>query len=187
MKKILLPLSLLASLLIGCAGSGSVPGTTAVQTNLNILMQEKSEMLAQDKYAIVEVGEGIASREQIALNKADMQARAAVARTMKLKSQELRKDFYEEVGEQETSHNEQVIEQVTSEMISGATVVKSLTEMTKDGSYKVTVLMVVNANVFEKMMKALNASDEVANKVRARVERGYAEAEDRFEAYDKNK
>ena len=86
MKKILLPLSLLASLLIGCAGSGSVPGTTAVQTNLNILTQEKSEMLAQDKYAIVEVGEGIASREQIALNKADMQARAAVARTMKLKS-----------------------------------------------------------------------------------------------------
>ena len=116
-----------------------------------------------------------------------MQARAGVARTMKLKTQELRKDFYEEVGEQETSHNEQVIEQVTSEMISGATVVKSLTEMTKDGSYKVTVLMVVNANVFEKMMKALNASDEVANKVRARVERGYAEAEDRFEAYDKNK
>ena len=44
--------------------------------------------------------------------------------------------------------------------------------------------MTVNANVFEKMMKALNASDEVANKVRARAERGYAEAEKAFEAYN---
>lgn len=184
MKKILLPLSLLASLLIGCAGSGSVPGTTAVQTNLNILMQEKREMEAQDKQALVEVGEGIAGREQIALNKADMQARAAVARRMKARTQELLKDFYEEAGEPKTEHHEEVTIQVTDEMTSGATVVKSLTEMTKDGSYKVTVLMTVNANVFEKMMKALNASDEVANKVRARAERGYAEAEAHFEAYN---
>ncbi len=184
MKKILLPLSLLASLLIGCAGSGSVPVTTAVQTNLNILMQEKREMEAQDKQALVEVGEGIAGREQIALNKADMQARAAVARRMKARTQQLLKDFYEEAGEQKTEHHEEVTIQVTDEMTSGATVVKSLTEMTKDGSYKVTVLMTVNANVFEKMMKALNASDEVANKVRARAERGYAEAEAHFEAYN---
>lgn len=184
MKKILFPLSLLASLLIGCAGSGSVPGTTPVQSNLNILMQEKREMEAQDKQALVEVGEGIAGREQIALNKADMQARTAVARRMKERTQQLLKDFYEEAGEQKTEHHEEVTIQVTDEMTSGATVVKSLTEMTKDGSYKVTVLMTVNANVFEKMMKALNASDEVANKVRARAERGYAEAEAHFEAYN---
>ena len=184
MKKILFPLSLLASLLIGCAGSGSVPGTTPVQSNLNILMQEKREMEAQDKQALVKVGEGIAGREQIALNKADMQARTAVARRMKARTQQLLKDFYEEAGEQKTEHHEEVTIQVTDEMTSGATVVKSLTEMTKDGSYKVTVLMTVNANVFEKMMKALNASDEVANKVRARAERGYAEAEAHFEAYN---
>ena len=184
MKKILFPLSLLASLLIGCAGSGSVPGTPPVQSNLNILMQEKREMEAQDKQALVEVGEGIAGREQIALNKADMQARTAVARRMKARTQQLLKDFYEEAGEQKTEHHEEVTIQVTDEMTSGATVVKSLTEMTKDGSYKVTVLMTVNANVFEKMMKALNASDEVANKVRARAERGYAEAEAHFEAYN---
>lgn len=184
MKKILFPLSLLASLLISCAGSGSVPGTTPVQSNLNILMQEKREMEAQDKQALVEVGEGIAGREQIALNKADMQARTAVARRMKARTQQLLKDFYEEAGEQKTEHHEEVTIQVTDEMTSGATVVKSLTEMTKDGSYKVTVLMTVNANVFEKMMKALNASDEVANKVRARAERGYAEAEAHFEAYN---
>lgn len=184
MKKILFPLSLLASLLIGCAGSGSIPGTTPVQSNLNILMQEKREMEAQDKQALVEVGEGIAGREQIALNKADMQARTAVARRMKARTQQLLKDFYEEAGEQKTEHHEEVTIQVTDEMTSGATVVKSLTEMTKDGSYKVTVLMTVNANVFEKMMKALNASDEVANKVRARAERGYAEAEAHFEAYN---
>ena len=184
MKKILFPLSLLASLLIGCAGSGSVPGTTLVQSNLNILMQKKREMEAQDKQALVEVGEGIAGREQIALNKADMQARTAVARRMKARTQQLLKDFYEEAGEQKTEHHEEVTIQVTDEMTSGATVVKSLTEVTKDGSYKVTVLMTVNANVFEKMMKALNASDEVANKVRARAERGYAEAEAHFEAYN---
>lgn len=184
MKKILLPLSLLASLLIGCAGSGSVPGTTAVQSNMNILMQEKRELESQDKQALLEVGEGVAGREQIALNKADMQARAAVARRMKARAQQLLKDFYEEAGEQKTEHHEEVTIQVTDEMVSGATVIKSLTEMTKDGSYKVTVLMAVNANVFEKMMKALNASDEVANKVRARAERGYAEAEAHFEAYN---
>ena len=171
-------------MLIGCAGRGSVPGTTPVQSNLNILMQEKREMEAQDKQALVEVGEGIAGREQIALNKADMQARTAVARRMKARTQQLLKDFYEEAGEQKTEHHEEVTIQVTDEMTSGATVVKSLTEMTKDGSYKVTVLMTVNANVFEKMMKALNASDEVANKVRARAERGYAEAEAHFEAYN---
>ena len=147
-------------------------------------MQEKREMEAQDKQALVEVGEGIAGREQIALNKADMQARTAVARRMKARTQQLLKDFYEEAGEQKTEHHEEVTIQVTDEMTSGATVVKSLTEMTKDGSYKVTVLMTVNANVFEKMMKALNASDEVANKVRARAERGYAEAEAHFEAYN---
>lgn len=187
MKKILFGLGVIA-LLVGCAGSqGSVPGTTAVQSNLNILMQEKRATEQSDKQALLEVGEGVAGREQIALNKADMQARAAVARRMKARTQQLLKDFYEEAGEQKNEHHEEVTIQVTDEMISGASVVKSLTEITPDGSYKVTVLMSVNANVFEKMMKALNASDEVANKVRARAERGYAEAESYFESYNEKK
>ena len=185
MKKMLVALSIVAAALVGCAGSGSAPGTVAVQSNLNILTQEKRDIESADNQALLEVGEGIAGREQIALNKADMQARTAVARRLKARSQQLLKDFYEEAGEQKVEHHEEVTEQITDEMISGATVIKSLTEITQDGSYKVTVLMSVNANIFEKMMKALNASDEVANKVRARAERGYAEAEAKFEANSK--
>lgn len=189
MKKLLM-LSVFALGLAACAGnsnSGSVPNTTQVQSNLNILTQEKYAIESADKQALLEVGEGIAGREQIALNKADMQARAAIARRLKGRSQELRKALYEEAGEKPIDHHEEVMIQVTDEMISGATVIKSLTEVTADGAYKVTVLMSVNADVFEKMMKALDASDEVANKVRARVERGYAEAEEYFEAYGEQK
>lgn len=189
MKKLFM-LSALVLGLAACAGnsnSGTVPGTTQVQSNINILMQEKNALESADNQALLEVGEGVAGREQIALNKADMQARAAVARRVKARTQQLLKDFYEEAGEKPIEHHEEVTIQVTDEMISGATVIKSLTEVTADGAYKVTVLMSVNANVFEKMMKALNASDEVSNKVRARAERGYAEAEAYFEAYGEQK
>jgi|SRR5690554_103442 len=178
--KLKLILTAIALCLISCANKPADQGTV-VSTQLDKMMLEKSNLVA--KHVVAGIGEGIASKQQIALNKAEMAARADIAKTLTAKSQELSKQYYEEAGEEVTEHYEQVNRQIASEKISGATAIKMVTEVTPDKKYKVTVLMAMDPAIFDEIMSASLKAAE-SEKIRNRAAEGYRSAQEAFDAYD---
>ncbi len=167
-------------LITACAAS-SPDGSKTVTTVLDQMMLEKAKLL--EKHVVAGIGEGVATKQQMAYSKADMMARADIAKSLTAKAQERSKQFYEEAGEEEISHSMQVNEQLASEKISGASSIKMVSEITNDGKYKVTVLMALDPQIFDEFMSAQLKAAE-SEKVRARAAEGYKSAEAAFAAYD---
>ncbi len=188
MKKVLAVLvASVAMFFAACASSNTTStGGTAVESNLAKLRMVAEEYAA--KGVIVAVGEGVAVKEQNAMNQAQMYARAEIASILGVKSQQLTKAWNEEVGNTEqfesNSHQEQVNKEIISERVAGATTVKMLTEKQADGRYKVAVMMAMDPKVFEAFANALKSSEAVNEQIRARADAAYTSADEDFAAYD---
>lgn len=173
--------TLLALLLfiIGCAGT---PQEKAVNKTLK-MQSKKTDII--NKGIIAGFGIGESADEQMALDEADLNARADIARTVESKVGDLAKRYAEEVGTEFTEHMETVRKSVASTVIRGATMTE-LDMETVDGRYKVYGVMTLDPKLFYQAMEAeLNAQQADVNRFRA--SKAYQNANEEFKAFDEYK
>ena len=193
MKKEFKILAAFAVIFLSACASSSPDGSKPVTTsNLSQLTMLKEEYNAAG--GVSGVGEGIATKEQMAMSQAQMYARVDIATALGVKSQQLIKAWNEEIGNKDglvsaNAHQEQVNKEIVSERINGATTVKMLTEIMPDGRYKVSVLIAMSPDMLAKFADALKNSEAVSNAIRENAQKAYKSADEEFEKYEafKNK
>ena len=182
-KKILSAFAVATALVLS-ACAGNQPGTTVVNTPFDKLTIEKNNLISAGVPA--GVGEGIASKQQMAYTKADMMARGDIVNAIAAKVRTDAKQYYEEAGTDTTEVARQYNDQMASEIVNGATTIQMITEMTSDGMYKVTVLTAIKPDVFSAAMEEkMKASEN--EKIRARGEAGIKASQAELDAYERAK
>lgn len=177
--KQLISLFALVLIFVGCA---STPQEKNVSKTLK-MQNKKTEII--NKGMIVGFGIGESADEQMALDEADLNARADIARTIEAKVGDLSKRYAEEVGGEFTEHMETVRKSVASTLVRGATMTEVDME-TIDGRYKVYGVMTLDPKLFYQAMEAeLNA--QKADVARFRASKAYQSANEEFKAFDEYK
>lgn len=177
--KQLISLFALVLIFVGCA---STPQEKAVNKTLK-MQNKKTEII--NKGMIAGFGIGESADEQMALDEADLNARADIARTIEAKVGDLSKRYAEEVGGEFTEHMETVRKSVASTLVRGATMTEVDME-TIDGRYKVYGVMTLDPKLFYQAMEAeLNA--QKADVARFRASKAYQSANEEFKAFDEYK
>ena len=183
-KKILSAFAVATALVLSACAGSQQPGTTVVSTPLDKLTIEKANLISAGVPA--GVGEGIASKQQMAYTKADLMAGGDIANAIAAKARTSAKHYYEEAGTDTTEVSKLYNDQMASEIVNGAATIQMITEMTSDGKYKVTVLMAIKPDVFSAAMaEKLKASEN--EKIRARGEAGIKSSKEELDAYERAK
>jgi type IV pilus biogenesis protein CpaD/CtpE len=179
MKKILSALAV-AAFLVGCA-------STPQEKSASILveMQMKKTSLIKNDHVAAGLGIGVSKDEQIAMEKADQNARVDLAKEIDAQTKALIKNFKEDVNDQVAEHFQSTSKTVVNTHMSGATLVDVKVETTEDGHFKIYGIMTLDANLVEELIKSLQAAgqydDAVANKIRAAANKAYAELDAEIE------
>lgn len=180
-KKILSVVAV-AMVLVLSACAGNQPGTTIVSTPLDKLTIEKANLINSGVSA--GVGEGIASKQQMAYSKAELMARGDIANAVAAKVRTSAKQYYEDAGSDTTEIAKLYNDQMASEIVNGAATIQMITEMTSGGMYKVTVLMAIKPDVFSAAMEEkLKASEN--EKIRAKGDAGIKASQAELDAYER--
>lgn len=166
----------IAALLIGCA---STPQEKAADA-LAEMQQQKTELI--NKGVVAGFGIGESQDEQIAYDKADLNARTDVGRELESKLQNLTRSYAEEVGSELTQHFEEVKKNVVSTTLRGATIIKIKTEA-KENTVKVYAVMAMDPKVIRDALEAELAAQQ-ADVARFRASKAYATADAEFAAYE---
>jgi len=144
--------------LISCGGNktAAAPTPTTTQDGFEVATGPEAELddikSDMNKNLIAsEVGQGSSNRENIALEKAEGDARARLANAVKTQIQSLSENYAQDVNDKAEEFWERVNRQVTNEGISGATTYKKIKLYNKEsGQYKYFVLMYVNPELLKK-------------------------------------
>lgn len=138
--KILLVVSFIV-FVFGCAGGKSASG-------YNSTMPSEFEKLIEDEYkdALTAVGTAIGEKEDICIRKAELQARATLAREFKSQVDQLQKSFEESVNDQTLEEYSQVVEVFATVEMENVKVIKSLVKELKDGKISAKVLIAMSAD-----------------------------------------
>jgi hypothetical protein len=160
----------LGLLLAQCAGSK--PGTGYVDDT-----PDEIRKLVEHKYSqgLFAVGSASGSDENLAHNKAVMQARAEIARQFKSQIDVLQKSYEESLNGESNDDYNQAVEVFATLQLNGSKIVKSMLRKERSGEYAAKVLVVVSAEqvkalIDEKMQaytsfKASEAYKELENRV----------------------
>ena len=175
MKKLLAALATLA-LLAGCASTPQEKAASALQE----MQQEKTALI--DKGVVAGFGIGESQDEQIAYDKADLNARTDIGRELESKIQNLTRSYAEEVGSELTAHFEEVKKNVVSTTLRGATMIKIKTETTEN-TIKVYGVMALNPKIVYDALEA-ELKAQQADVARFKASKAYADANKEFEAYE---
>lgn len=175
MKKLLAALATLA-LLAGCASTPQEKAASALAE----MQQEKNELI--QKGVVAGFGIGESQDEQIAYDKADLNARTDIGRELESKLQNLTRAYAEEVGSELTQHFEEVKKNVVSTTLRGATIIKIKTEA-KENTVKVYAIMAMDPKLVREAFEAELAAQQ-ADVARFRAAKAYGDANAEFAAYE---
>jgi hypothetical protein len=116
---------------------------------------------SQYSQAVTAVGTDEGPTEGIAERKAEMQARAELARRFKAQVDELQKSYEESTSDKASQEYQQALEIFASLELVGSQKIKSLVRMQNNGVYQAKVLMVLSAGqlkqLFDEKMAAVTA------------------------------
>lgn len=175
MKKLFAALAV-AALFIGCSSTPQEKGASALVE----MQKEKSALI--EKGVVAGFGIGESQDEQIAYDKADLNARTDVGRELESKLQNLTRAYAEEVGNELTQHFEEVKKNVVSTTLRGATIIKIKTEATEN-TIKVYAIMAMDPKIIRDALEAELAAKQ-ADVARFKASKAYADANKEFEAYE---
>ena len=173
MKKLIAALAV-AAFLVGCA---STPQDKAA--NILVEMQMKKTNLIKKDHIPAGLGIGISKDEQIALDKADQNARVDLAKEIDVQMKALTKNFKEEVGGDIAEHFQSASKTIVNTRLNGATLTDVKVETTEDGSFKIYGIMTLNVDLVSEYLKSLQdteaANEAMKEKIRAAANKAYAE------------
>jgi hypothetical protein len=173
MKKLIAALAV-AAFLVGCA---STPQEKAA--NILVEMQMKKTNLIKKDHIPAGLGIGISKDEQIALDKADQNARVDLAKEIDVQMKALTKNFKEEVGGDIAEHFQSASKTIVNTHLNGATLTDVKIETTEEGQFKIYGIMTLNVDLVSEYLKSLQdteaANEAMKNKIRAAADKAYAE------------
>ena len=178
MKKLIVA-ALAAFLMIGCS-------STPQEKSANKLMEMQMKKKAYLKdHVPAGMGIGVSTDEQIAMEKADQNARVDLAKELDARVKALIKNFKEDVNDQVAEHFQSTSKTVVDTHMSGATLTDVQVETTEDGHFKIYGIMTLDADLVAELIKSLQAAgqydDAVANKIREAANKAYAELDAEIE------
>ena len=178
MKKLIVA-ALAAFLMIGCSSTPQEKSASAL-----VEMQTKKKAYLKD-HVPAGMGIGVSTDEQIAMEKADQNARVDLAKEIDAQTKALIKNFKEDVNDQVAEHFQSTSKTVVNTHMSGATLTDVQVETDENGHFKIYGIMTLDANLVEELIKSLQAAgsydDAVANKIRAAATKAYAELDAEIE------
>ena len=178
MKKLIVA-ALAAFLMIGCS---STPQEKSASKLVEMQMLKKKYL---KDHVPAGMGIGVSTDEQLAMEKADQNARVDLAKEIDAQTKALIKNFKEDVNDQVVEHFQSTSKTVVNTHMSGATLTDVQVETTEDGHFKIYGIMTLDANLVEELIKSLQAAgqydDAVANKIRAAANKAYAELDAEIE------
>ena len=179
MKKLIVA-ALAAFLMIGCSSTPQEKSASAL-----VEMQMKKTDLIKNQHIPAGLGIGISKDEQIAMEKADQNARVDLAKEIDAQTKALIKNFKEDVNDQVVEHFQSTSKTVVNTHMSGATLTDVQVETTEDGHFKIYGIMTLDADLVAELIKSLQAAgqydDAVANKIREAANKAYAELDAEIE------
>ncbi|WP_173365842.1 MULTISPECIES: LPP20 family lipoprotein [unclassified Fibrobacter] len=178
MKKLIVA-ALAAFLMIGCS---STPQEKSASKLIEMQMLKKKYL---KDHVPAGMGIGVSTDEQIAMEKADQNARVDLAKEIDAQTKALIKNFKEDVNDQVAEHFQSTSKTVVNTHMSGATLTDVQVETDENGHFKIYGIMTLDANLVEELIKSLQAAgsydDAVANKIRAAATKAYAELDAEIE------
>ena len=173
MKKIITTLAV-AAFLAGCASTPQEKSASVL-----IEMQMKKTDLIKNQHIPAGLGIGISKDEQIAMEKADQNARVDLAKEVDMRMKALTKNFKEEVGGDIAEHFQSASKTVVDTKLNGATLTDVKIETTEEGQFKIYGIMTLNVDLVGEYLKSLQdtdaANEALKNKIRAAADKAYAE------------
>ena len=178
MKKLIVA-ALAAFLMIGCS---STPQEKSASKLVEMQMLKKKYL---KDHVPAGMGIGVSTDEQLAMEKADQNARVDLAKEIDAQTKALIKNFKEDVNDQVVEHFQSTSKTVVNTHMSGATLTDVQVETDENGHFKIYGIMTLDANLVEELIKSLQAAgsydDAVANKIRAAATKAYAELDAEIE------
>ena len=178
MKKLIVA-ALAAFLMIGCS---STPQEKSASKLVEMQMLKKKYL---KDHVPAGMGIGVTTDEQLAMEKADQNARVDLAKEIDAQTKALIKNFKEDVNDQVVEHFQSTSKTVVNTHMSGATLTDVQVETTEDGHFKIYGIMTLDADLVAELIKSLQAAgqydDAVANKIREAANKAYAELDAEIE------
>lgn len=144
-------------------------------------LQGKKRKL-NDKGVLAEVAIAESRDLQTAIDKAELEARAKLGRSIESKASSLQKKFREEVGGEDVDHFSQTVKGLSDQVLQGTTLTETPFEQDGEGRYRVYALMVLDAETYGKALAGRMEADG-ALRDRWRASRAYKELNDEIAAY----
>ena len=173
MRRHTLLISLISAFLIsqiaGCAASKPDAGYRST------LPGEITKLIEKEyKNSIYAVGSDEAEKEDIAIRKAEMQARAAIAREFKSQIDQLQKNYEGSVNDKSIEEYSTVIENFSTIKLENARVVKSMVKDVAGGMVSAKVLVVISAAQLKESVE-----DRLGDYTSFKASKAYSELEER--------
>jgi len=120
---------------------------------------------------------------QTAINKAELEARARIARSVESKTSSLQKKFQDEAGDEFLDHFSQATKNITDRVLRGSTLMDSPFERNKEGVYRVYGLMVLDYDIYAKTLEDEIAANK-AMKARWLASKAYKDLNEEVKEYN---
>ena len=157
MKKLFACLAI-AALFVGCSSN---PPQTPQEKSAGLLIEmqmQKKNYIKQHIPAGIGIGES--ADEQIALEKADQNARVDLAKSIDAQTKALVKNFKEDVSEEISEHFQSTSTTYVNQRLNGATLNEVKVETTPDGKFKVYGIMALDADLVSEYIKMLEQQEK---------------------------
>ena len=173
MKKLIVA-ALAAFLMIGCS---STPQEKSASKLVEMQMLKKKYL---KDHVPAGMGIGVSTDEQLAMEKADQNARVDLAKEIDAQTKALIKNFKEDVSDEIAEHFQSTSKTTVSQRLNGATLSEVKVETTADGKFKVYGVMTLDSDLVSEYIKMLEQQEkkEEAEKIRAAAEKAYAELDE---------
>lgn len=135
-----------------------------------------------EKGVVAEVAIAESRALQTAIDKAELEARAGISRSLESKTSSLQKRFQEETGREFSDHFSQTVKSVSDRMLRGASLTDTRFERDGEGNYRVYVLMVLDSDLYLKSLSGEMDADK-AMRDRFRASRAYKELNEEIRAF----
>ena len=177
MKKLFACLAV-AALFVGCSSNPPPPTPEAKASSLLVEMQMIKKSYTK-QHIPAGFGIGESADQQIALEKADQNARVDLAKSIDAHTKALTKNFKEEVSDQIAEHFQSTSKTTVSQRLNGATL-NDIKVENVDGKFRVYGVMTLDADLVSEYIKMLEEQEkkDEAEKVRAAAEKAYAELDE---------
>jgi hypothetical protein len=144
-------------------------------------LQNKKRKL-NEKGVVAEVAIAESRSLQTGIDKAELEARAKLSRSLESKTSSLQKKFQEEVGREFSDHFSQTVKSISDRTLRGTSLADVRFEQDGEGNYRVYGLMVLDGDLYLKSL-AGDADADKAMRDRFRASRAYKELNDEIRAY----